>query len=64
MLYIGGDKPGEDSSAWWVPNQLCFEQLLKRLGFETISVVGSHSGFLRPRGIPYKRTIIPAKRPT
>jgi len=29
MLYIGGDKPGEDSSAWWVPNQLCFEQLLK-----------------------------------
>jgi len=63
MLYIGGDKSGEDSFAWWVPNQRCFEQLLKKFGFETILVVGTHSGFLRPARIPYERTIIHATRP-
>lgn len=62
MLYIGGDKAGEDSAAWWVPNRACFEQLLKKMGFKDVSVVGTHSGFMRPAGVPYERSIIHANR--
>jgi tRNA (mo5U34)-methyltransferase len=62
MHYIGGDKAGEDSAAWWVPNGRCFEQVLKKLGFKDVAVVGKHSGFMRPAGISYERSIIHAKR--
>jgi tRNA (mo5U34)-methyltransferase len=62
MLYIGGNKAGEDSAAWWVPNAPWFEQVLTKLGFKNVAVVGKHSGFMRPAGIPYERSIIHAKR--
>jgi len=62
MLYIGGDKSGEDSAAWWVPNGPWFEQVLKKLGFKDVAVVGKHSGVMRPAGVPYDRSIIHAKR--
>ena len=62
MLYIGGDKMGEDSAAWWVPNRICFEQVLRKLGFKDVAVVGTHSGFMRPAGLPYKRSIIHATK--
>ncbi len=62
MLYMGGDKPGEDSAAWWAPNRLCFEQILRKLGFQNVTVVGTHSGFMRPAGLPYTRSIIHATR--
>jgi tRNA (mo5U34)-methyltransferase len=62
MLYIGGDRPGEDSAAWWVPNSSCFEQILRKLGFQNVAVVGTHSGFMRPAGLPYNRSIIHATR--
>ena len=53
---------GNDSAAWWVPNGRCFEQVLKKLGFKDVAVVGKHSGFMRPAGISYERSIIHAKR--
>jgi hypothetical protein len=62
MLYIGGDIPGEDSAAWWIPNRLCFEQILKKLGFPRVEVIGHHSGFMRPGSFPYERAIIHATR--
>lgn len=62
MVYIGGDKGGEDKSSWWKPNRLCFEQMLKKLGFREGTVVGEHSGFIRPDMAPYKRSIIHAKK--
>lgn len=61
MFYLAGDKLGEDAATWWLPNTSCFEQILKKLGFNEV-VVGSYSGFLRPVGIPYERAVIHATK--
>lgn len=62
MTYIGGDKAGEDKSSWWKPNRLCFEQMLKKLEFKEVEVVGEHTGCIRPDMAPYKRSIIHAMK--
>jgi tRNA (mo5U34)-methyltransferase len=62
MLYIGGDKLGEDSGAWWEPNRMCFEQILRKLGFREVSLVGEYDGFMMPYGRPYRRQVIHAVR--
>ncbi|MEN3369786.1 MAG: tRNA (mo5U34)-methyltransferase [Verrucomicrobiota bacterium] len=62
MLYIGGDRLGEDNGVWWLPNRTCLEQMLMKLGFRDVSLVGEYAGFMRPFGIPYRRQIIHAVR--
>ena len=62
MIYIGGDKVGEDNGSWWLPNRPCLEEMLRKLGFKDVAIVGSHSGFMRPTGDPYERTIIHATK--
>jgi SAM-dependent methyltransferase len=62
MHYIGGERRGGDSRSWWLPDRLCFEQMLTRLGFKNVSVVGHHTGVLRPEGYVYDRTIIHATK--
>ena len=62
MHYIGGERQGGDSRSWWLPDRLCFEQMLTRLGFKNVSVVGHHTGVLRPEGHVYDRTIIHATK--
>jgi 2-polyprenyl-3-methyl-5-hydroxy-6-metoxy-1,4-benzoquinol methylase len=62
MVYIGGDKAGEDKAAWWLPDKLCLEQMLRKLGFENVQAVGAHSGSLKPKGIWYERTVIHAAK--
>lgn len=44
MLYVGGDQPGEDQVSWWWPNRTCFEQMLRKLGFQEAALVGYHTG--------------------
>ena len=60
MKYVGGAERGGDNRSWWLPNRLCLEQILKRLGFRSVSVVGHHTGVLRPEGYVYDRAIIHA----
>lgn len=62
MRYIGGGTAGEDGFAWWLADRVCLEQLLKKLGFKHVEVIGEYSGFMRPVGLPYKRTIVHAYR--
>jgi 2-polyprenyl-3-methyl-5-hydroxy-6-metoxy-1,4-benzoquinol methylase len=62
MLYIGGETVGRDDGIWWVFNQRCLEQLLRKLGFQDVRAVGHHTGFLRPAGTYYDRTVIHAHR--
>lgn len=62
MVYVGGEKRTGDKRTWWLPNILCFEQMLKRLGFRDVKVVGYHKGIQRPSGSIYKRTIIHATK--
>jgi tRNA (mo5U34)-methyltransferase len=62
MVYVGGDRPGEDDVSWWVPNYSCFNLMLKKLGFSSIKLVGYNEGRLLPGGGHYKRAIIHASR--
>ena len=62
MVYSGGDKPREDDICWWLPNEQCFVQLLKKLGFADVRVVGTHEGEQRPAGHPFSRKILHARR--
>jgi tRNA (mo5U34)-methyltransferase len=62
MLYVGGDKRHDDNRTWWLPNKLCFEQILSRVGFKSVSVVGYHSGMVWPEGYVYNRAVIHAKK--
>jgi tRNA (mo5U34)-methyltransferase len=59
--YTGGDQPN-DNISWWLPNNLAFEQILKKMGFAKVQVVGMNVGQYRPMGGAFSRTIIHAKR--
>ena len=61
MLYQGGETPGEDDICWWLPNEQCFRQILKKLGFADARVVGTHEGVQRPAGNPFSRKILHAR---
>ena len=62
VLYVGGDTPGTDTATWWYPNQPCFEQLLRKLGFDQIEVVGRNTGVARPGGEYFDRPVLHARR--
>jgi hypothetical protein len=62
MLYRGGEKLGEDDICWWLPNEACFKQVLKKLGFAEVEAVGNNDGLLRPAGHPFSRRILHAQR--
>jgi tRNA (mo5U34)-methyltransferase len=59
--YVGGDQP-VDTVAWWVPNNLALEQILKKMGFSEVRVVGKNVGQYRPMGDTFTRTVIHAER--
>jgi tRNA (mo5U34)-methyltransferase len=60
MLYVGGDSPGSDEVSWWLPNKACLVQLLKKLGFRSVTEIGRNTGALRPSGYAYDRAILHA----
>jgi tRNA (mo5U34)-methyltransferase len=62
MAYVGGENPLEDDICWWLPNEQCFHQLLKKLGFPRVETIGTHEGVLRPAGHAYSRQILRAER--
>lgn len=62
VLYVGGDRLGQDHSTWWLPNRACFEQLLSKLGFRRVEVVGHNTGVSRPGGNYYVRPVLHAVR--
>jgi len=62
ILYDGGETTGEDRISWWLPNEKCFKQLLRKLGFADVVAVGNHEGIHRPAGNFFSRRIIHAKR--
>ena len=62
VLYVGGDTYGEDHSTWWYPNRACFEQILRKLGFSQLEVVGRSTGASRPGGEYFDRPVLHAAR--
>jgi SAM-dependent methyltransferase len=62
IFYEGGEILSEDDICWWLPNEQCFCQLLRKLGFAEVIGVGNYAGIHRPAGNMYSRRIIHAKR--
>ncbi len=62
MIYAGGATPTEDRRTWWYPNKVCMEQMLKRLGFKSVSVVGHLNVIGRHSYRTHTVTVIHAKK--
>jgi SAM-dependent methyltransferase len=60
--YMGGHNLHTDSRTWWTLSSTLVEHALKRMGFETVSVVGNYAGVIRRNWIPYRREVILATR--
>lgn len=62
MVYAGGATPTLDWRTWWYPNKVCLEQMLKRLGFATVQIVGHPNALYRPKGRPHRTTVLHAQK--
>lgn len=62
LLFTGGEDPKDDFSVWWKPNFEWFRQVLKKLGFRTVKIMGNFSDEFIPNGHSENKTIIHAKR--
>jgi tRNA (mo5U34)-methyltransferase len=61
-VYLGGCEREGDARGWWHGNRLCWEQMLRRVGFNRVEVVGRHRGIVRREWQPYDRAIVHATR--
>jgi tRNA (mo5U34)-methyltransferase len=62
MAWVGGEDPVADEICWWLPNQACLIQILKKLGFRDVRQTGVNRGTLRPSGYPFERPVLHAVR--
>jgi tRNA (mo5U34)-methyltransferase len=62
MLYAGGATPSLDRRTWWYPNKVCLDQMLKRLGFRTVEIVGHPDVVYRPKGRPHRIAVVHASK--
>jgi len=62
MVYKGGDRIVSDGRTWWGFNRLCLEQMLRRVGFRDVALVGRHQGILRRAWAAYDRVVIHATK--
>ncbi len=62
MRYTGGDGPCADHRSWWCPNRLCLEQMLRRVGFREVRLVGRHRTLLRRHWKHISRPVLHATK--
>ena len=55
MRFVGKESEGR---TWWLMSKLCLENMLKRVGFRTVTQVGAYSGILRRVGVTYQREVL------
>jgi hypothetical protein len=58
LISFRGLLNGTEGRTWWMPNRLCAEHMLRRLGFTTVGVAGRYSGIVRQAWFPYWREVI------
>jgi SAM-dependent methyltransferase len=61
MVFVGGDR-AQGSRSWWHANEVCWTQMLKRLGFADVRVAGHHDGVVRRVWTYYNRAILVATK--
>lgn len=64
LHYVAGDGQGDayDNRTWSVPNWLCMEQMLRRVGFKNVSLMGYHHVCAKTAGFIWDRPIIHATK--
>jgi tRNA (mo5U34)-methyltransferase len=62
MAWVGGDELGADSVSWWLPNEDCLTQILRKLRFPHVRVAGRHTVTVQPIGHTYEATVVHASR--
>jgi tRNA (mo5U34)-methyltransferase len=62
MLYVGGDQQEDDNVSWWLPNKTCLIQVLRKLGFSSVTEHGKHHVVMRQNGRAFDQTILHASR--
>jgi hypothetical protein len=62
MFYAGGATPRLDRRTWWYPNKACLVQMLQRLGFKDVEVVGHPDVIYRPEGCIHHTAVIHAHK--
>ncbi len=62
LVYGGGESPLSDSRSWFAPNWTCLRQMLKRVGFTDVRVVGESRVLVRRAWVWMDRVIIHASR--
>lgn len=62
LHYVGGENLDQDDLCWFLPNLPFFQQFSRKLGFRSLEETGRNSGFLRPSGYAFDRSILVATR--
>jgi 2-polyprenyl-3-methyl-5-hydroxy-6-metoxy-1,4-benzoquinol methylase len=61
LHYVGGEEK-ECTRGWWRPNLACLVDMLRKVGFQKVAMIGSHRGIVRREWIEYERAIIQASK--
>jgi hypothetical protein len=51
-----------DNRSWWRPNRACLEQILKRVGFRRVDLIGRPRSILRRHWLTVDRPIFHASK--
>jgi tRNA (mo5U34)-methyltransferase len=60
MRFVGMES--RDGRSWWLMSKPCLENMLKRVGFRTVTQVGAYSGILRRVSVTYQREVLMASK--
>ncbi len=60
--FFGKMSMATDARSWWGFNRKCITDMLERVGFDEVSVVGKYSEVLRPSWVPFQRWVFHGKR--
>ena len=62
MEFLGTKSKGKDSRTWWMFNDRCVEEMLVRVGFSDVKLVGDYSGIMRRTWSRYHRYVFHATK--
>jgi tRNA (mo5U34)-methyltransferase len=62
MTFLGRASEHTDHRTWWMPNGVCMEEMLRRVGFSKVSVAGGYSGVARRSWHRFARKVVHASK--
>jgi SAM-dependent methyltransferase len=62
MEFMGIKSKGKDAGTWWMFNDKCIEEMLLRVGFREVNIMGEYSGIMRRTWLKYRRYVFHATK--